>query len=77
METEAMENARVGATRIDIRDLLTTSIRKVQVTGGSSFMVTLPKDWATKVELKDKDHMLIQEQPDGSLVLRPIAPRVA
>ena len=44
--------------------------RKVQVTGGgSSYIVTLPKDWViqNKIEKNDPIHMLIQ--PDGTLLI--------
>ncbi|HOX34508.1 MAG TPA: PhoU domain-containing protein [Methanoregulaceae archaeon] len=44
-------------------------IRKVQVTGGSSFVVTLPKEWAEQQKLKKNDPVGILIQPDGSLLV--------
>lgn len=46
-------------------------LRKIQITGGSSFMVTLPKDWAESVGIRKNDTVGLQPQPDGSLVLYP------
>jgi phosphate uptake regulator len=44
-------------------------IRKVQVTGGSSFVVTLPKEWAEQQKLKKNDPVGILLQPDGTLLV--------
>ena len=46
-------------------------LRRIQITGGSSYMITLPKDWADTVGLKKNDTVGLQPQPDGSLVLYP------
>lgn len=45
--------------------------RKLQVTGGSTFILSLPKDWATKNELKRGSAMLVREEDDGSLSVTP------
>ncbi|MCL2142821.1 MAG: phosphate uptake regulator PhoU [Methanomassiliicoccaceae archaeon] len=44
-------------------------IRRVQVTGGSSFIVTLPKEWAESVGLKKNDPLRLTPQQDGSIVI--------
>ncbi|MFA6803112.1 MAG: phosphate uptake regulator PhoU [Candidatus Methanomethylophilaceae archaeon] len=44
-------------------------IRKIQQTGGSSYIVTLPKDWILKTGLKKNDSVDIQTQKDGSLLI--------
>jgi phosphate uptake regulator len=44
-------------------------IRKIQTTGGSSFIVTLPKGWIVANNLKKNDPVEIDEQGDGSLVV--------
>ncbi len=44
-------------------------IRRVQVTGGSSFMITLPKTWAESVGLKKNDPVAIIPQSGGGLML--------
>ena len=49
--------------------MLNVDIRRVQITGGSSFMVTLPKDWANSIGLKKNDSVSLQPQPDGSLII--------
>jgi phosphate uptake regulator len=45
--------------------------RKVQVTGGNSFIVSLPKSWATDVGLKPKDAVAVIPQSDSSLLIVP------
>jgi phosphate uptake regulator len=45
--------------------------RKLQVTGGSTFILSLPKDWAIKNELKRGSSMLVREEDDGSLCVMP------
>jgi len=45
--------------------------RKVQVTGGNSFVVSLPKTWVKDVSLKAKDAVAIITQPDSSLLIIP------
>src|SRR5574344_712902 len=44
-------------------------IRKIQITGGSSFMVTLPKEWASSNGLKKNDPVRLEPQDDGSLII--------
>ena len=45
--------------------------RKVQVTGGNSFVVSLPKTWVNDVGLKAKDPVAVLVQPDSSLLIIP------
>jgi phosphate uptake regulator len=44
-------------------------IRKVQITGGSSFVITLPKDWADAQQIKKNDPLGLIAQPDGTLLV--------
>jgi len=44
-------------------------LRRVQMTGGSSFVVTLPKDWITEMRIKKNDPVGLITQPDGTLVV--------
>jgi len=44
-------------------------IRKIQRTGGASFIVSLPKDWVVKKGLKAGDGIHISQNEDGSLLL--------
>ena len=46
-------------------------LRRIQITGGSSYMVTLPKDWADSVGLKKNDAVSLVRQADGSLIIYP------
>lgn len=45
--------------------------RKVQIIGGSTYIVSLPKKWAVENKLKHGGTMFISKQLDGTLVLRP------
>ena len=45
--------------------------RRVQQTGGSSFIISLPKEWIEKHKIKPKDTLGILSQPDGNLLLTP------
>jgi phosphate uptake regulator len=44
-------------------------IRRVQVTGGASFVVTLPKDWADAQKIQKNDPVGLVVQPDGTLLI--------
>ena len=44
-------------------------IRRVQVTGGASFVVTLPKDWAEAQKIAKNDPIGLIVQPDGTLLI--------
>jgi phosphate uptake regulator len=46
-------------------------IRKVQLTGKSSYTVSLPKPWATQVGLRQRSPVGISTLPDGSLRVAP------
>jgi phosphate uptake regulator len=45
--------------------------RKVQLTGKSSYTVSLPKPWATQVGLREQSQVSISTLPDGSLRVAP------
>lgn len=44
--------------------------RKVQVTGGTTLIVSLPKSWTNKVNLKGGEEVSLIPQTDGSLAIR-------
>ena len=44
-------------------------IRKVQVTGGSSYVITLPKEWVKSLNIKKNDPLGLIVQPDGTLLI--------
>ena len=44
-------------------------IRKVQFTGGSSFVITLPKEWIEREKIKKNDPIGVEVQPDGTLLV--------
>jgi len=50
---------------------LVVESRKLQVTGGSTFIVSLPKQWIEKWKLKPKSIVYLYEKPDGTLVIAP------
>ncbi|WP_340820779.1 phosphate uptake regulator PhoU [Methanolobus sp. WCC4] len=46
--------------------------RKVQQTGGSTYIISLPKPWADKVGIQTGSRVSLQPQPDGKLIIDPI-----
>jgi len=46
-------------------------LRKLQVTGGSTHVVSLPKKWIDRNHLGRSQAIAIHEEPDGSLLLMP------
>jgi phosphate uptake regulator len=46
-------------------------IRRVQLTGGSSYVITLPKEWIKSVNIKKNDPVGVFANPDGTLVITP------
>jgi phosphate uptake regulator len=48
---------------------MTVELRKIQLTGGSSLSVTLPKTWAERVQVAAGDVVGCQDNPDGSLTI--------
>jgi len=45
--------------------------RRVQKTGGSSYIISLPKVWIEKHGIEKKDTLGILSQPDGNLLITP------
>ena len=45
--------------------------RKVQMTGGSSYIITLPKEWIKDRKIRKNDLLNITVQPDGTLLISP------
>ena len=46
-------------------------LRKVQLTGSSSYVVTLPKEWITLNGIKKNDPVGVMVQPNGMLLITP------
>ena len=45
-------------------------VRKLQLVGGSSYMVSLPKEWISKYELKQGDEVILNEY-DDTIIIQP------
>jgi len=45
--------------------------RKVQQTGGSSYIISLPKEWIKEHNIKKGDNLSILSQPNGNLMITP------
>jgi len=45
--------------------------RKLQVTGGSTYILSLPKEWVTRNQLEKGSSIIINEEDDGSLSINP------
>jgi len=50
---------------------LNIETRKVQKTGGSTYIVSLPREWIDKHGIQVKDTIGILSQPDGNLLITP------
>ncbi len=46
-------------------------LRRIQVTGGSTHVISLPKKWIDRNGLGRSDTLAIHEEPDGSLLVAP------
>ncbi len=46
-------------------------VRKIQVTGKSTYIVSLPKKWVTEMKLKAGDGVTLKRQEDSSLLVLP------
>jgi len=46
-------------------------IRRVQFTGGSSYVITLPKEWIKSANIQKNDPLSIFSQSDGTLLITP------
>jgi phosphate uptake regulator len=49
-------------------------IRKVQITGGASYSISLPKEWARSQKIQKNDPLAILIQQDGTLLITPKIP---
>jgi len=45
--------------------------RKIQLTGRSTYIVSLPKKWVTTMNLKAGSQLVVSQQSDASLILTP------
>lgn len=60
-----------------VRNLSTSSkridgeSRKLQLTGGSTYIISLPKRWVVQNQLKKSSSLLVRVQDDGSLAILP------
>jgi phosphate uptake regulator len=46
-------------------------VRRVQLTGGSSYILTLPKEWINSLNIKKNTPLGIHMQSDGTLLITP------
>ena len=47
-------------------------VRKVQLTGGSTYTLSLPKPWVDQMSLKPRDGIRVDWRPSGALRLTPL-----
>ncbi|MGB1586045.1 MAG: PhoU domain-containing protein [Thermoplasmatota archaeon] len=50
---------------------MSVELRKIQVTGGSTHVISLPKKWVDRNGLQRSETLAIHEEPDGSLLVVP------
>jgi phosphate uptake regulator len=53
------------------KDLKREEQRKLQMTGGSTYILSLPKEWVTRNQLQKGSLIVLAEEDDGSLSLFP------
>jgi phosphate uptake regulator len=53
----------------DVSKERTGEKRKIQVTGSSTYILSLPKRWAERNQLKEGETVFVREDDDGSLVI--------
>ena len=46
--------------------------RKLQITGGSTYVLSLPKKWVTQSGLDKGSQLLVRQQEDGALAILPL-----
>ncbi len=47
------------------------SYRKVQKTSKGTYLISLPKEWATQNSLDKQEALMVTQGPDGSLIIKP------
>jgi phosphate uptake regulator len=52
---------------VPVKDGSNSEVRKIQLTGGSTYIVSLPKKWITEHGLDAKDQVRIEWRPSGTL----------
>ncbi|MGI0028095.1 MAG: PhoU domain-containing protein [Nitrososphaera sp.] len=71
-----MDNVRLSGER-NAKDLQQKEeTRKLQYTGGSSYIVSLPKKWIQDLGLKQGDHVVIMRQGNSNLQIAPSSRRI-
>jgi len=45
--------------------------RKLQITGGSTYIISLPRKWVARNQLRKGSSMILREEQDGSLSIAP------
>jgi phosphate uptake regulator len=53
------------------KDLKREEQRKLQMTGGSTYILSLPKEWVTRNQLQKGSLLVLAEEDNGSLSLFP------
>ncbi|MEM2896384.1 MAG: phosphate uptake regulator PhoU [Candidatus Bathyarchaeia archaeon] len=59
----------MGEQKVD--EGLSEEARKIQLTGKSTYIVSIPKKWVTSMNLKAGDQLIVSKQSDSSLLLTP------
>jgi phosphate uptake regulator len=72
---EKLEDGQARQGRKDLDQGQET--RKLQYTGGSSYIVSLPKKWIQDLGLKQGDHVVIMRQANSVLQIAPASKRMA
>lgn len=49
--------------------------RKLQLTGGATYTISMPKDWITEMNLKKGDALVLTRKDDGTILISPRSTR--
>ena len=55
----------------EVAERRTEETRKLQLTGGSTYILSLPKQWVTQNQLKKGSALLVRQEDDGALSVTP------
>lgn len=72
LSESGINSSNLRSSRFNQKRGIIIETRKVQQTGGSTYIISLPKQWAEKVGIKTGTRVSIQAQPDGKLLINPV-----
>jgi len=69
LHTAKQESDQTPTTEPEKKERMET--RKVQITGKSTYIISLPKTWVNKVKIKNGNSIIMIPRSDGTLLINP------